>query len=284
MINTDLMSYDLAKELLDTLTARKMAKVYFFLQIVDQKPMTPEYISKTFSMLVNMIGETRALYFPFSFLLHQCVMNSACYAPEQVGPALKPKNMHHVGSSLPNAFANGGSLLHTGIHNVVEMSAHAGRIDATQNMLSTQNSNIGLMQGVNGGIIKPEVGEIIKLDVGGIIKSEVGFSSSNPYMFDNNVLGARQSIGEAFVPPFNGVESNTQTLNESHLNPETFSFGFLGHIPRNFSLSDLTNDFSQSSLLYWREGVRSPHVRHFFLRLFLMVLTYGDFINNKIKK
>ena len=126
-------------------------------------------------------------------------------------------------------------------------------------MLSTQNSNIGLMQGVNGGIIKsevggmikPEVGGIIKSEVGGIIKSEVGFSSSNPYMFDNNVLEARQSIGEASVPPFNGVDSNTQTLNESLLDPETSSFGFLGHIPRNFSLSDLTNDFSQSSGIFF---------------------------------
>ncbi|KAL5578057.1 hypothetical protein UlMin_019756 [Ulmus minor] len=188
----------------------------------------------------------------FSLLLHQ------------LGPVLKPENMHHVGSSLPNAFANGGSLLHIGMHNPVEKSAHVGRIDATRNMLSTHNSNMGLIQGVNGeiiksevgGMIKPEVGGIIKSEVGGIIKSEVGFSSSSPYMFDNNILKARQSIGEASVPPFNGVDSNTQTLNESHLN--TSSFGFLGHIPRNFSLSDLTNDFSQS-LVILEEESRSPN-------------------------
>ncbi|KAL6272688.1 hypothetical protein ACE6H2_023380 [Prunus campanulata] len=162
--------------------------------------------------------------------MHQ---NSTCYAPEHVGPALKTENIHHqVGSCVPNAFTNGGSSLHTSMHNAVKMSAHTSRIDVPSNMLSNQSSNIGLMQGINGGIIK----------------SEVGYSGSS-YMFstDGNILEARPTIGDASVAAFNSVESNSQPLNESLLDADSSSFGFLRQIPRIFSLSDLTADFSQSS-------------------------------------
>lgn len=164
------------------------------------------------------------------FTVHQ---NSTCYAPEHVGPALKTENIHHqVDSCVPNAFTNGGSSLHANMHNAVKMSAHASRIDVPQSMISNQSSNIGLMQGINGTIIK----------------SEVGYSGSS-YMFgaDGNILETRPTIGDASVAAFNSVESNAQSLNESLLDADTSSFGFLGQIPRNFSLSDLTNDFSQSS-------------------------------------
>lgn len=158
--------------------------------------------------------------------LHQ---NSSCYAPEHTGPAVKPENMHHpIGSSLPNAFTNGGSSLHPSMHAAIEMSAHANRIDVPPNMLSGQRSNMGMIQGINGGMIK----------------SEPGYPGSSPYMFNGNVLDVRPTIVDA---SFTSVESNSQPLNEPLLDAETSSFGFLGQIPRNFSLSDLTADFSQSS-------------------------------------
>ena len=118
------------------------------------------------------------------------------------------------------------------MHNAVKMSAHTSRIDVQPNMLPNQSSNIGLMQGMNGGIVK----------------SEVGYSGSS-YMFsaDGNILETRPAIGDASVAAFNSVESNSQPLNESLLDADCSSFGFLGQIPRNFSLSDLTADFSQSS-------------------------------------
>ncbi|XP_065855982.1 uncharacterized protein [Euphorbia lathyris] len=160
--------------------------------------------------------------------MHQ---NSVCYAPEHTGSALKPENLHHpFGSTMTNAFTNGGSSLHSNIHTAVEMSAHSNRIDPHPNMLSTQSSNMGLMQGLNGGMIK----------------SEAGYSGNSPYMFgaDGNVMEARPSIADA---SFSSVESNSQALNEPLLDADTSSFGFLGQIPRNFSLSDLTADFAQSS-------------------------------------
>ncbi|XP_021283124.1 uncharacterized protein LOC110415744 isoform X1 [Herrania umbratica] len=157
--------------------------------------------------------------------------NSACYGPEDSGPSLKQENMHHpIGSSLPNVFTNGSSSLHAGMHAAVELPTHATRIDAPPAMLSTQNSNMGLMQGINGKMIK----------------SETGYSGSSAYMFgtESNVLEARPTIGDT---SFSSVESSSQPLNEPLMDADTSSIGYLGQIPRNFSLSDLTADFSQSS-------------------------------------
>ncbi|KAI5560247.1 hypothetical protein POPTR_016G038100v4 [Populus trichocarpa] len=163
--------------------------------------------------------------------LHQ---NTACYGPDHTGPTLKPESMHHpIGSSLTNAYTNGGSSLHSSMHAAVEISARANRIDAPPNMLSMQSSNIGLLQGMNGGMIK----------------SEAGYSGTSPYMFgaDGNVLEARPSIADASVASFSSVDSSSQALNESILDADTSSFGFLSQIPQVFSLSDLTADFTQSS-------------------------------------
>ncbi|OMP11075.1 hypothetical protein CCACVL1_00682, partial [Corchorus capsularis] len=77
--------------------------------------------------------------------------NSACYAPENTGAALKQENMQHpLGSSLPNVFTNGSSSLHVGMHTAVELPSHPSRIDGPPATLSTQSSNMGLMQGING--------------------------------------------------------------------------------------------------------------------------------------
>ncbi|XP_028761406.1 uncharacterized protein LOC114719992 isoform X1 [Neltuma alba] len=161
--------------------------------------------------------------------LHQ---NPACFAAEHVGTALKPENMQHpVGSSLQSVFNNDGSSLCTSMHNTVEIS-HPNRIDAPPSLLSAQNSNMGLMQGINGGMIK----------------SEPGYSRSSPYMFGagNSVLETRPIIGDASVTSYPSVESNCQSM--PLLVPDAASsFGFLGQIPRTFSLSDLTADFSQRS-------------------------------------
>lgn len=141
---------------------------------------------------------------------------------------------HHVDSRLSNVFNNGGSSLHTSMSAAVDMSVHGNRINGPASVLSAQSANMGLIQGMNGG---------------GMIKSEPGYSGCSPYMFstEGNVLETRPTIGGASVTSFTNVESNSHSLNEVVLDPDTSSFGFLGQIPRNFSLSDLTADFSQSS-------------------------------------
>ncbi|EYU20797.1 hypothetical protein MIMGU_mgv1a011785mg [Erythranthe guttata] len=90
-------------------------------------------------------------------------------------------------------------------------------------------------------------------------------SSDSPFMFGGNVMGE-----EASVSHFNGGESSSQPLNENIFDPEMNSFGFVGQMPRNFSLSDLTADFSNSTDIesYMRSPYRGtdanfldPHIR-----------------------
>ncbi|GFP80826.1 hypothetical protein PHJA_000225900 [Phtheirospermum japonicum] len=74
-----------------------------------------------------------------------------------------------------------------------------------------------------------------------------GASSMQQCMFvaENNLLEPHNAIGDA-SSSFNGGESGSQALNEI-LDTETNSFGILGQMSRNFSLSDLTADFSNST-------------------------------------
>ncbi|KAJ1384692.1 hypothetical protein SESBI_42315 [Sesbania bispinosa] len=160
--------------------------------------------------------------------------NPSCYAAEQVRAAVKPENMQRaVDSSLHNIFNNDGSSLNNSMHAVVDMSAHGNRIDSPPSMRSTQSSSMGLIQGINGEMIK----------------SESGYSGSPPYIFgpDSTVLEACPTIGDATVTSFTNVHSNSHSMNGSLLDPDISSFGLLGQISRNLSLSDLTADFSRSS-------------------------------------
>ncbi|CAL0310614.1 unnamed protein product [Lupinus luteus] len=171
--------------------------------------------------------------------------NQAYYAAERTRGGLKPENMQHpVGSSLSNVFGNGQSSLQATMHAAIDMSAHSSRVNGPPNMLSAQSSNMDLIQSINRGMIK----------------TEPGYSGCSPYIFgaEGNVLEARPTTGYVSVTSFTNVESNSHSLNEAVLDPDTSSFGFLGQIPRNFSLSDLTADFSQSSADILQSYSRSP--------------------------
>lgn len=148
---------------------------------------------------------------------------------------MKQEYMHQsIGSSLP-AFTNGGSSLHPSMQTSIDMSAHARRIDVSPHMLLAQSSNMGMIPGMNGGIMKPET----------------GFAGTSPFVYGANgdVLETHPAIGNPSVSSLIGIESNSQTPNETTLDVDTSSFGFLGQIPRNFSLSDLTANFSSSGWL-----------------------------------
>ncbi|CAA0829841.1 Plant protein 1589 of unknown function [Striga hermonthica] len=82
-----------------------------------------------------------------------------------------------------------------------------------------------------------------------VIKSEPGYKDSSNFVFgsDENLLESRDAIGETSVSPFNEDHNSPPVLSETVLEQESSSFGFLGQIPRNFSLSDLTADFSSSN-------------------------------------
>ncbi|MFQ6624204.1 hypothetical protein Gotur_003391 [Gossypium turneri] len=169
--------------------------------------------------------------------------NSSCCAPENTGKALKQESLQHLmGSSLPNVFSNSSSSLYIGTHASIELPTHASRIHAPSAMLSTQNSNLGLMQEINGKMLK----------------SAAGFSGSSAYMFgaESSLLETRPTIEDT---AFNSAEPSTQSLNEPLLDADISSFGLLGQISRNFNLSDLAADFSPGS------GMLESYPRSLFL-------------------
>ncbi|WZZ29701.1 hypothetical protein YC2023_013102 [Brassica napus] len=69
------------------------------------------------------------------------------------------------------------------------------------------------------------------------------------YGGERNALGGHSTVRDTTLISTFGNESNNnqQPLSETLLDSEAATFGFLGQIPRNFSPSDLTADFSQSS-------------------------------------
>lgn len=195
----------------------------------------------SYSIIVSAFQVMFHLAIDFSFPGNSFVsltvsQNSVRYPTEQTGPAVKTENLPHtISSSLSNTFANGAAALHTNAP--IEMSAHGSRNGASHNILSAQSSNVGAVQGINGPMIK----------------TEADYSGTSPYMFgaEGNILETRPAISDASITPFNGVESSSQGLGEQLLESDNSSFGFLGQIPRNFSLSDLTADFSQSSVRFY---------------------------------
>ncbi|GFP92895.1 hypothetical protein PHJA_001433800 [Phtheirospermum japonicum] len=158
---------------------------------------------------------------------------SAYRAPQPSRPLVKTENMHQaVGSNIPNVYSSGTSSLQPCMQVGVHMAGHA---DVSENLALVQNSNTRMAQGTSSGVM---------------IKSEDGYADDDAcFMFgaDNNLLESRTEIGEASVSPFNCGDSGSQALNEAILDQEMNSIGFLGQIPRNFSLSDLTADFTNSN-------------------------------------
>ncbi|XP_010481811.1 PREDICTED: uncharacterized protein LOC104760536 [Camelina sativa] len=174
------------------------------------------------------------------------------YPSEHTDQSLKSDNAHHpMASSLSNAFLNGSSTLNTNVPSSINISTHARRVDASPNMLSSQTTNMPMMQGMNGGMIK----------------SETAFTNPASYMYggERNALEGHPTVGDASLPNFSN-ESNNQPLSDPLLDAEASTFGFLGQIPRNFSLSDLTADFSQSSDIlesYDRSPFLVPNAENF---------------------
>uniref|UniRef100_A0A1J3FMA8 Uncharacterized protein n=2 Tax=Noccaea caerulescens TaxID=107243 RepID=A0A1J3FMA8_NOCCA len=135
------------------------------------------------------------------------------------------KDSDQTSANLSSAYINGGSALNTTVPTSVDFSTSSTRIVPPPNMISLQaTTNTPLMQGA--------------------IKSEAAFSNSAPYMMYGGE--APSAVGDVSIASFSNDSSN-QSLNDPVVDADASTFGFLGQIPRNFSLSDLTADFSQSS-------------------------------------
>ncbi|XP_071720529.1 uncharacterized protein [Rutidosis leptorrhynchoides] len=164
--------------------------------------------------------------------LHQ---NPSSYAQDNTREAMKLENIHQSTVVNPGGFINGVPSGHPSMHYGVGMSGLSIRNDVPPSLIMGQNSNMGLMQSMNGE---------------GLIKPESHYTQEPSFMYNNaanNVLGRHTLMTDAPVNSFVGEELNPKPVNESIVDQDTSSFGFLGQIPRNFSLSDLTADFSISS-------------------------------------
>ncbi|CAH8339601.1 unnamed protein product [Eruca vesicaria subsp. sativa] len=176
------------------------------------------------------------------------------YASEHTDhQSLKSNAQHPMPPSLSNAYLNGSSTLNTNVSPSVNISStHARRVDASPNILSSQTTNMPMMQGMNGG--------------GGMIKSETAFTNPPSFMYggERNALEGHSTVRESPIPSFSN-ESNNQPIGDTLLDAEASTFGFLGQIPRNFSLSDLTADFSGSEILesYDKSPFLAPDAENF---------------------
>ncbi|XP_051208660.1 uncharacterized protein [Lolium perenne] len=157
-----------------------------------------------------------------------------CFLPES-GPGV----MHNGGSGgLSNGAPSSDQLMYGGknFH-----GPHNG-LNASTNVLPAQNAS-SLLFGTDNGTT---------------IKTESGYSTNADFGFCGNVfLESCQSIGDASGGSFSSSELNGQPLNDSIIDMESSSFGFLGQIPRNFSFSDLTEGFNQNTEILENYG-RSP--------------------------
>ncbi|TVU07688.1 hypothetical protein EJB05_41053, partial [Eragrostis curvula] len=163
------------------------------------------------------------------FSLLVSVKQNLCFLPEVAPGSTMPHGIMRNGSSsgIMNGTLSGDQLIYSGkdMHGL-----HSG-IDASSNLQSTQNS-AAVLFGVDNGTA---------------VKTESGYSTNADFAFGNTFLESCQSIGDASGGSFSSSELNGQPLNDSLLDIESSSFGFLSPIPQNFIFPDLAEDFNQSA-------------------------------------
>lgn len=155
-----------------------------------------------------------------------------CFLPETAPGSAMPHGIMGNGSSsgLMNGTPPGDQLIYSSKD---MLSLHSG-IDASNTLQSTHNSAAMLFGVVNGTAVK----------------TESDYSTNADFAFGNTFLESCQSIGDASGGSFSSSELNGQPLNDSLLDIESSSFGFLSQIPQNFIFPDLTQDFSQSTGIF----------------------------------
>jgi hypothetical protein len=144
-----------------------------------------------------------------------------------------------------NMICNGGSGSSTGalingtptqlIHTDKQAQClnHPGTMNPPQTLTGSTGQFNG---GVNGA--------------GPVVKTESSFGSDVGFGFgDPSFLEPCPSMGDASGGSFSSSDLTGQPLADPILDIDS-SFGFLSQIPRNFSFSDLTEDFSQSAGIF----------------------------------
>ncbi|KAL5212250.1 hypothetical protein ABZP36_023097 [Zizania latifolia] len=168
---------------------------------------------------------------------------NVCFLPDTTANTAMPDSLLHNGSS--SGIVNGTSSSDQFIYAGKVVHGLPSSMDASATLLATHNSTVGRFNGGNGSTIK----------------TESNYSSNSDFAFcsENTFLEPCASIGDASGGSFSSSELNGQPLGDPILDMDSSSFGFLSQIPRNFSFSDLTEDFSQSAEILENYG-RSPFI------------------------
>jgi hypothetical protein len=156
------------------------------------------------------------------------VNQSMCFLPDATPSGMQDTSLRNGGSSgIVNGASSSDQFIYTGkvVHGL------PSGMDASASLLAAHNSTVGQFNGHNGTTIK----------------TESGYSGNSDFGFGNDNVFLEQSVGDVSGGSFSSPELNGQPLNEPILDMDSSSFGFLSQIPRNFSFSDLTEDFSQSA-------------------------------------
>jgi hypothetical protein len=177
--------------------------------------------------------------FFFSLLIFS--VNQSTWDIPCTSSGIIPNNMACNGGSgsSTGAFINGtpSQLIHTD-----KQTQCLNPDPGTMNPPQTLTGSTGRFNGVNGA--------------GPVVKTETSFGSDVGFGFgDPSFLEPCPSMGDASGGSFSSSDLTGQPLADPILDIDS-SFGFLSQIPRNFSFSDLTEDFSQSAgmflyLFFW---------------------------------
>ena len=155
---------------------------------------------------------------------------NARFVPDSTSTAMPDSFLHNGNSS---GIVNGAPATDQFIYAGKVVHGLPSGMDASASLLSAHNSTVGQFNGGNGTTIK----------------AESSFSSNQDFAFCNEstFLEPCQSIGDASGGSFSSSELNGQPISDPILDLDISSYGYLGQIPRNFSFSDLTEDFSHSA-------------------------------------
>lgn len=147
-----------------------------------------------------------------------------------------PRPDYKEGSVLPTNVL-GDSSSHHGLR-IADNTSVGGAVadNISSNMLSIQNQNVhmGVLPGINGRPLK--------------VEQTYPNNSEFPFFSDSSFLDERSSIGDAHASSFGSGELNPTDISEPVLDSDTSTFGFLSQIPRNFSFSDLADQFNPDVL------------------------------------
>ncbi|XP_020578551.1 uncharacterized protein LOC110023459 isoform X1 [Phalaenopsis equestris] len=174
--------------------------------------------------------------------------NPSCYLSENASTS-RPDGLLSNGVST-SAIIGSGPAGNQNVQLGNGQSTFNGRLDVPAGMLSSKSSLMGRDHIMNGTTIK----------------SEPSYATNSEFAFTGSSFLETQPTLDTLGASYSGTELTAQALNEPLQDIDSSPYGFLSHIPRNFSFSDLTVGFAQSAGIlesYDRSPYLAPEANNF---------------------